>query len=60
VTADELKQLLDLAEGCGSDSIALVMSGKYPKGFPRGELLCENSARERVYRFKVASLRRLL
>lgn len=47
------------AERNGSLWITLVVPRgfKAPPGFPRGELLCENSANERVRRYSVAKMR---
>lgn len=59
MTLDELKAECDEAEQAGLESTALVLPhGVSLRGFPRGELLCETAGHGRVYRFKIAALRR--
>ena len=54
MTAEELfNAALNARVKGGAIGITLVFPRhfKRPKGFPRGELLCENAAREKVYSF---------
>lgn len=44
------------AKAHGQDYIVLVLTGPYPRGLFRGELLCENSKGERVYRYKIKNV----
>lgn len=61
MTLDDLKRECRVAEIAGFDSVMLLLpkGTKLPKGFPRGELLCE-SEQGRVYRFKRAKLEALV
>jgi hypothetical protein len=61
VTLAEILAVCDEYEAAGLKSATLVVPrGLYPRGFPRGELLCENADRGRVYRFKTQALRRMV
>lgn len=57
---ERIKMLLDGAVKEGLDAIPVVLDGPLPKNFPRGELLCVNSAGQRVYRMRLSAIRRWL
>jgi hypothetical protein len=45
---EELRAEAERRSKLGQD-LYLTLTGKYPKGFPRGELMCVNSNNHRVY-----------
>lgn len=60
MTPEAMQRECDAHEAQGLSSVVLVVRGPYPKRFIRGELLCVNSASERVYRFDIAKVRKWL
>lgn len=56
MTVEELRAACLQSLSQGLNHTILAVSGKYPKGFPRGELLCQNSGGGRVYCFKTWAL----
>lgn len=61
MTLANIIAVCDEHEAAGLKHAALVVPrGVSLRGFPRGELLCDNAERGRVYRFPTAKLRALV
>jgi len=50
MTPDKIQYMALMAEQ-RQIAVNLVFAGPKPKGFPRGELMCVNSAGQKVYHF---------
>jgi hypothetical protein len=61
VTPADILAVCDEHEAAGLESMTLVVPrGVSLRGFPRGELLCDNAERGRVYLFKTQAMRRMV
>lgn len=60
MSIDDLRTTCKNAIAAGHSAVVLATPPRWPrpKGFPRGELMCVNSERERVYRFDAKKLLR--
>lgn len=49
MSLDELYARAVYASKYGRDGLTLILPKKRPKGFPRGELMCQNDLGDKVY-----------